>query len=641
MNMNVSFEEQSEIIHTDFKEEQNEIIRTKFKEACVVKITEDITVLVTQTDEGALIEVIDSDGTTQAIIHNGKDGYTPKKGVDYFDGKDGQDGYTPIKGVDYFDGKDGKDGLNGKDGEAGPQGPEGPQGPRGETGEQGPKGETGATGPQGNPGAEGPKGEQGPAGADGYTPQKGKDYFTAADKAEIVNDLANSAPVQSVNGKTGTVSLTAQDVSARPSTWMPTYSDVGAEKSGTANSVVSGHNTNTEAHNDIRLSIATLISRLDALANSDDDTLDQMAEVVAYIKDNRNLIEQITTGKVSVTDIVNNLTTNVSNKPLSAAQGVALKALIDAISVPTKVSQLTNDKGYITGYTETDPTVPAWAKASNKPSYTATEITVDTDSWRSDEPSTGDWEYGNITLDELLQVIAADLDDNNTSLSDALSSLNRLCKATINKKFIINSPTLTAEDVGALSTDTLPTAINTALAQAKDSGEFAGSDGNYIYLTIGNPKYGPEGDNLDTIHNIMFEFNSINVTVPEGRELQIGDLILQEIDGNLFEIVDMSPAGSGTFDLSLRGLITLKGTAGANGTSVTISNITESDADGGSNVVRFSNGSTMTIKNGKAGSVGKDGKTPVKGTDYFTAADKAEMVNAVIQALPVYSGEVV
>lgn len=106
----------------------------------------------------------------------GKDGYTPVKGVDYFDGRDGkdgkdgkdyiltdtdkreiagmvevsgggeadlsnyytksevddaidaieltagpvgpkgEDGYTPIKGVDYFDGKDGKDGTNGIDG---------------------------------------------------------------------------------------------------------------------------------------------------------------------------------------------------------------------------------------------------------------------------------------------------------------------------------------------------------------------------------------------------------------------------------------------------------------------------------------------------------------------------------------------
>ena len=32
----------------------------------------------------------------------GNDGYTPVKGIDYFDGKDGQDGYTPVKGTDYF-----------------------------------------------------------------------------------------------------------------------------------------------------------------------------------------------------------------------------------------------------------------------------------------------------------------------------------------------------------------------------------------------------------------------------------------------------------------------------------------------------------------------------------------------------------
>lgn len=40
------------------------------------------------------------------IPKDGEDGYTPKKGVDYFDG---EDGYTPKKGVDYFDGKDGED----------------------------------------------------------------------------------------------------------------------------------------------------------------------------------------------------------------------------------------------------------------------------------------------------------------------------------------------------------------------------------------------------------------------------------------------------------------------------------------------------------------------------------------------------
>ncbi len=45
-------------------------------------------------------------------------------------------------------------------------------------------------------------------------------------------------------------------------------------------------------------------------------------------------------------------------------------------------------------------------------------------------------------------------------------------------------------------------------------------------------------------------------------------------------------------------------------------------------------------KDGVDGKDGKDGYTPVKGTDYFTDADKAEMVSAVISALPVYDGEV-
>ena len=33
---------------------------------------------------------------------DGKDGYTPVKGVDYFDGKPGEDGKTPVKGEDYW-----------------------------------------------------------------------------------------------------------------------------------------------------------------------------------------------------------------------------------------------------------------------------------------------------------------------------------------------------------------------------------------------------------------------------------------------------------------------------------------------------------------------------------------------------------
>lgn len=46
---------------------------------------------------------------------DGDPGYTPQKGVDYFDGEDGEDGYTPVKGKDYFDGDPGYTPVKGKD----------------------------------------------------------------------------------------------------------------------------------------------------------------------------------------------------------------------------------------------------------------------------------------------------------------------------------------------------------------------------------------------------------------------------------------------------------------------------------------------------------------------------------------------
>lgn len=84
----------------------------------------------------------------------GADGYTPIKGVDYFDGdkgdpgNDGVDGYTPIKGVDYFDGVNGTNGI------------------------------------------------------DGYTPIKGVDYFDGekGDKGDPGNNGADGSTWESVNG---------------------------------------------------------------------------------------------------------------------------------------------------------------------------------------------------------------------------------------------------------------------------------------------------------------------------------------------------------------------------------------------------------------------------------------------------------
>lgn len=52
------------------------------------------------------------------------------------------------------------------------------------------------------------------------------------------------------------------------------------------------------------------------------------------------------------------------------------------------------------------------------------------------------------------------------------------------------------------------------------------------------------------------------------------------------------------------------------------------------------NGSDVGLKGdkGDTGATGADGKTPVKGTDYWTAADKAEIVNDTLAALPKWTG---
>lgn len=79
-----------------------------------------------------------------------------------------------------------------------------------------------------------------------------------------------------------------------------------------------------------------------------------------------------------------NAYTHPSSHPASMITGLATVATSGSYSdlsnkptiptVPTNVSAFTNDAGYLTSFTETDPTVPAWAKAASKPSYTASEV---------------------------------------------------------------------------------------------------------------------------------------------------------------------------------------------------------------------------------------------------------------------------
>ena len=177
------------------------------------------------------------------------------------------------------------------------------------------------------------------------------------------NDLTDKptipeVPVKSVNGKIGTVKLLAEDVEADPKgsadkaledSKAYTDKEIANIPTPDVSGQINAHNINASAHEDMRLLIEGLTTRLNTLANSDDTTLDQMAEVVGYIKNNRTLIEGVTTNKVNVTDIINNLTTNVADKPLSATQGVVLKGLIDALQETIKTlatkEEMTDDAG--------------------------------------------------------------------------------------------------------------------------------------------------------------------------------------------------------------------------------------------------------------------------------------------------------
>ena len=102
---------------------------------------------------------------------------------------------------------------------------------------------------------------------------------------------------------------------------------------------ISTHNTSTTAHNDIRVLITDLTTKLNNFLDVDDTTTDQLSEVLALIENNRGTLESLTTNKINVSDIIDNLITNNSSKVLSAAQGVAIKNLIDALQTAVNGKQ--------------------------------------------------------------------------------------------------------------------------------------------------------------------------------------------------------------------------------------------------------------------------------------------------------------
>ena len=86
--------------------------------------------------------------------------------------------------------------------------------------------------------------------------------------------------------------------------------------------------------------------------------------------------------------------------------------------------------------------------------------------------------------------------------------------------------------------------------------------------------------------------------------------------------------------------VNIKGEAGNGIVSVTRTSGNGAAGTVDTYTITFTDGSTKTFTV-RHGADGRNGTTPQKGTDYFTAADRAQMVSDVIAALPVYNGEAV
>lgn len=148
--------------------------------------------------------------------------------------------------------------------------------------------------------------------------------------------------------------LTPEGIGALPdTTFIPTkVSELTNDSNFVTSSDIATHNTSDSAHNDLRLLISELSEDVSHFLNVDDTTKDQLSELIALIEENADDIADITSNKVNISDIINNLTTNVNNKPLSAAQGVVIKALIDALqtALNTDVGNLATHTGNTTAH---------------------------------------------------------------------------------------------------------------------------------------------------------------------------------------------------------------------------------------------------------------------------------------------------
>lgn len=167
-------------------------------------------------------------------------------------------------------------------------------------------------------------------------------HFSATERTKL-SGIAEGAQKNTVTGvkgssestyRTGNINITKDNIGLSN---VNNTSDANKPVSTAQQAALDGHNTNASAHNDIRLLIEDLNTKLMNFLDlgTDESTgkevIDSVSELVGLYEENADLISSITTSKVNVSDIIDNLTTASTSKVLSANQGVEIKKLIDAL----------------------------------------------------------------------------------------------------------------------------------------------------------------------------------------------------------------------------------------------------------------------------------------------------------------------
>lgn len=169
--------------------------------------------------------------------------------------------------------------------------------------------------------------------------------------------------------------------------------------------------------------------------------------------------------------------------------------------------------------------------------------------------------------------------------------------------------------------------VDIAIDQAEDlyvmyqAGELKGEDG---YTPVKGTDYYTDEDKDELIDQLVSEVIVVQPEAPSDTSAIWIDTD-DNYDDGFSEAVNIAlrqAKENGEFD----------------GASVAVQSVSESDADGGSNIITFTDGKTITIKNGSKGGVGDAGAdgpagvagyTPVKGIDYYTHEDKQEITTEI------------